>query len=82
MEAIRQKVSAENLREILLTLESYVANSGNFGAAALEMNQHENTIRYRVNKVKSALGMENDNVKFHETVAVAVKLRTLINEKL
>lgn len=82
VEAIRQKVSAENLREILLTLESYVANSGNFGAAALEMNQHENTIRYRVNKVKSALGMENDNVKFHETVAVAVKLRTLINEKL
>ncbi len=62
-------------------MESYVAHSGNFQAAAREMNQHENTIRYRVNKVKSALGMENDNVKFHETVAVAVKLRTLINEK-
>lgn len=80
--AIRQKVSAENLSEILLTMEVYVANSGNFQAAAKELNQHENTIRYRVNKVKTALGMENDNVKFNETVAVAVKLRTLINEKL
>ena len=82
VEAIRQKASVENLKEILMTMESYVAHSGNFQAAAREMNQHENTIRYRVNKVKSALGMENDNVKFHETVAVAVKLRTLINEKL
>lgn len=82
VDAIRQKASVENLKEILMTMESYVAHSGNFQAAAREMNQHENTIRYRVNKVKSALGMENDNVKFHETVAVAVKLRTLINEKL
>ncbi len=82
VDAIRQKVSVENLKEILLTMEVYVAHSGNFQAAALELNQHENTIRYRVNKVKSALDMENDNVKFHETIAVAVKLRTLINEKL
>lgn len=59
-----------------------MARRGNFQETAEIMRQHENTIRYRVNKVKAALNMENDNVKFNETVAVAVKLRSLIGEKL
>lgn len=80
--AIREKVSAENLRETLLTIENFVAYSGSFSETARIMNQHENTIRYRVNKVRAALGMEEDQVKFYETIAIAVKLRTMIREKL
>ncbi|MDD4376698.1 MAG: PucR family transcriptional regulator [Eubacteriales bacterium] len=80
--SIREKVSAENLSEILLTMETFVANSGNYQETASIMNQHENTIRYRINKVKSALDMENDNVKFYETLAIAVKLRILIGEEI
>lgn len=80
--AIRKKVSAENLTETLLTIENFVAYSGNFSETARVMNQHENTIRYRVNKVRAALGMEEDQVKFFETIAIAVKLRTLIRESL
>ena len=82
VEAVREKVSSESLRETLLTMEYFVAFSGNYAEVAAVMNQHENTIRYRVNKVKAALGMENDNIKFYETVAIAVKLRTLIHEPL
>ena len=80
--AIQETVSADNLRETLRTMECFVANSGNFQITAAEMNQHENTIRYRVNKVKAALNMEDDAIKFHETLAIAVKLRTLIGEEL
>ena len=82
VDAVAKKVSSENLKETLLTIENYVANSGSFVETAKVMNQHENTIRYRVNKVKSALAMEHDNIKFNETIAVAVKLRTIINESL
>lgn len=82
VEAISEKVSAENRREFLLTMEAFVANSGSYGETARAMNQHENTIRYRLNRVKSALKMEEDNVRFYETLAIAVKLRTLINEDL
>lgn len=82
VDAVAKKVSSENLKETLLTIENYVANSGSFVETAKAMNQHENTIRYRVNKVKSALAMEHDNIKFNETIAVAVKLRTIINESL
>lgn len=78
--AIRDNVSAENLKEILLTMEIYVANSGDYKATGKIMSQHENTIRYRVNKVKGALNMETDNIKFNETIAIAVKLRILMNE--
>ncbi|MEG0924863.1 MAG: PucR family transcriptional regulator [Anaerovoracaceae bacterium] len=82
VEAIKKHVSAENLAETLMTLETYVANSGSFSKTAAIMNQHENTIRYRVNKVKSALNLENDNIQFNETIAIAVKLRILIGEKI
>lgn len=78
--AIKACCSTENLKEILKTMEVYVANSGSYSDTARIMNQHENTIRYRVNKVKRALNMENDNVKFNETLAIAVKLRTLTDE--
>lgn len=80
VDAIKENVSSENLKEILLTMEIFVANSGDYKTTGKIMNQHENTIRYRVNKVKSALCMENDNIKFNETIAIAVKLRILMNE--
>lgn len=67
---------------MVLTIENYVANSGDFKLTAEQMNQHVNTIRYRVNRVKSALNMENDTIKFNETIAIAVKLRILLNRKL
>lgn len=80
--ALRSKISEESIREVVLTIENYVANSGDFKATAEMMNQHVNTIRYRVNKAKSALGMEDDAIKFHETIAIAVKLRVLLNRKI
>ena len=79
--ALRTKIAEENLPEIILTIEKYVANSGDFKLTAEQLNQHVNTIRYRVNRVKSALHMENDTVKFNETIAIAVKLRILLNRK-
>lgn len=82
VERISEKVSGESLRELLLTVETFVATGGSYNNTAEKMNQHSNTIRYRMNKVKSALDMENDNIKFYETIAIASKLRVLTNQKL
>lgn len=80
--AISEKVSEEALKDLLITIECFVASSGSFSETAEKMNQHVNTIRYRVNKVKEALKMENDTVKFYETIALASKLRILINREI
>lgn len=82
VKALGSKIGRENLKEMVLTVENYVANSGNFKLTATMMNQHENTIRYRINRVKSALNMEEDNIKFNETIAIASKLRVLLGKEL
>ena len=80
--ALSSKIGRENLKEMILTVENYVANSGKFKTTAEMMSQHENTIRYRINRVKSALNMEEDTVKFNETIAIASKLRVLLGREL
>ena len=45
LEALRTKITEENLPEMILTVENYVANSGDFKLTAEMMNQHVNTIR-------------------------------------
>lgn len=81
IEKLSANISAENIEEMLLTIECYVEHKGNFSETAEALSQHENTIRYRINKAKVALEMENDNIKFHETISIASKLRTLIGDK-
>lgn len=82
VDTLRSKIGKENLKEMIITIEKYVANSGNFKLTAQMLNQHENTIRYRVNRVKSVLNMENDTIKFNETIAVVSKLRILLGKEV
>lgn len=79
---LKKNISEESIKDIMLTIETYVAHCGDFEATAKIMHQHVNTIRYRVNKVKFALEMEDDTIKFHETIAFASKLRVLLNRKI
>lgn len=60
--------------EILKTAIAYVENDGNVKKTSEELIQHENTIRYRIHKVKEILGMENANGSFYEQLSIAVKI--------
>lgn len=82
VEAIRLKFSSESACDALHTIETFVANKGSYSETAKALSQHENTIRYRVNRVKEALGLESDNICFHETIALAVKLRMILDSPL
>jgi hypothetical protein len=82
IEMLSKNMNEESIKDMLTTVETYVENHGDFEATAKIMNQHVNTIRYRLNKVKSALEMEDDTIKFHETIAIASKLRILLGRKI
>lgn len=79
-EAVEAKTSREMAGELLNTVELYVENHGDYKKTAEQINQHENTVRYRINRVRSALGMENDLIRFHETISIASKLKLLLDD--
>lgn len=79
-EAVESKTSREMAGELLNTVELYVENYGDYKKTAAQINQHENTVRYRINRVRSALGMENDVIRFHETISIASKLKLILKD--
>ena len=42
------------------------------------LRQHENTVRYRINRVKTLLNMEHDPIRFYEAVGAAVHLHQIL----
>lgn len=75
---IKEKISDDSLTDMLYTVKTYVLNHGDYKKTSKIINQHENTIRYRINKVRSALEMEDDPITFHETISLIVKIEMLI----
>lgn len=73
------KYDEEFHSELLDTIISFVKNDGNYKKTADEFFQHQNTIRYRINKVKSILNMEHNDIKFHESISLAIRISNLIN---
>lgn len=80
LRGISENTSPENCGELLNTAEQYVLQGGNYKRTAEAINQHESTVRYRMNRIRTLLDMEEDIVRFHETLGLAVKLRRLLGE--
>lgn len=64
--------------ELINTIESYLENDGDFKKTSLMLNQHENTVRYRISKAKRILNLENNNFKFIEQVSIALKIKNIL----
>lgn len=67
--------------QLLDTIISFVKNDGNYKKTAEEFFQHQNTIRYRINKVKAILNMENGDIKFYESISLAIRIGILKSNK-
>lgn len=74
-----KKYDKENHSELYHTLESFIFHDGNYKKVAEDLFQHENTIRYRIKKIKSILHMEDSNIRFIENTSIALKVINLIN---
>lgn len=68
------KCSNSNL---MSTLISFVDNDGDYKRVAKLLFQHENTVRYRILKIKSILNLEKSNVEFFEKISIGVKLHKI-----
>lgn len=64
--------------ELLKTAIIYVDNDGDLKQTAKEMYQHQNTIRYRITKIKELLNMQDMNIKFHEQLSLAIKVYKIL----
>lgn len=62
--------------DLFVTLQSYVEQGGNVKKTAEALFQHENTIRYRLNKTKDLLHMDQ-NSSFDAQVCIAVRSHIL-----
>ncbi len=67
--------------ELIKTIEAYLENDGDYKKTAHNLNQHENTIRYKILKAKKILNMENNNFKFIEQISIAMKIKNILNLK-
>lgn len=65
-----EKTYSINLIE---TIAVFLELNGDFAEAAVRLNSHENTIRFRIKKARSLLGLENEPYVFIERVSIALK---------
>lgn len=72
------EIRSGRLKETLL---NYVKNDGDINRTAEDLFQHQNTIRYRVNRVKQLLGFEEENIRFFENISLAYKIHNIINNE-
>lgn len=57
------------------TAEVYVDNGGDLMATASAMNCHQNTIRYRVSKIKELTGKTSvSEYEFYKTLSLAISI--------
>lgn len=64
---------------LLETLISFVNHDADYKKVSSELFQHENTIRYRILKVKSILNLDKSNIEFYEKISIGVKLHRIYN---
>lgn len=66
--------------ELLETISVYLELNGNIAQTAAQMNTHVNTIRFRINKARALLGLEDESYTFIERLGVALKGRRLLQQ--
>jgi len=66
--------------ELLATALKFVENDGKVPETARAMFIHKNTIRYRLNKIKEILRMEDSNLDFLEQLSIAIKLHNIYHQ--
>lgn len=78
---IAVKTTEEGMKDMLLTTRAYVQCNGDFKETARKLKQHENTIRYRINRLRNYLDVEEQPLLFHEIISLAVRIESMLEIK-
>lgn len=65
-------------QDLLKTAMCFIDNDGDFSKTAKKMFLHENSIRYRINKIMEILNLRNKDLMFCEQLSIAVKLHRIL----
>jgi hypothetical protein len=65
--------------ELFNTAIKYIENDGKINETADALFLHKNTIRYRINKIKELLNMEDCEGSFYEQLSISIKLYKIYN---
>lgn len=68
--------------DLIETLRLFFLNNGSYKQTAADLFQHENTVRFRIAKAKSLLGMESDSYRFIKEVSLAIDVLTFTTDKM
>lgn len=64
--SLRHGFGEKDMERVLGTIHAYCRADGSIGRAAERLGIHKNTMNYRMNKIISLLGMENENAFVRE----------------
>lgn len=62
---------------LLETIKAFVLNHGDYKNTAEALFQHKNTVRYRVNKGKELLDLDESYGSFYEQVSLAIRIKII-----
>lgn len=75
-----EQYDSEHRTDLLQTIFKYVESDGDVKKTAQLLFQHENTIRYRLVKIRQLLKIEEENIKFFENLAISSKIHNILNK--
>lgn len=64
--------------DLLTTAEAYVKEGGRIPETSARLFLHKNTVRYRIDKIKTLLGAHHHDLDFYEVLAVAIRLNSIM----
>ncbi len=63
----------KNNVQLIETAQQYIINDGDLKKTAEKLFLHINTVRYRLNKIKEILGLQERNIMFYVQLSLAIK---------
>lgn len=76
------KYDMEHKTGLMETIMSYVESDGDIKRTAQKLFQHENTVRYRLVKIRQLLNIEEENIKFYENLAILTKIHKILRNSI
>ena len=73
---------SENGSVLFATMKEFVLCKGSYTQTASNLNQHENTIRYRINKIRQMFQMEDDPISFYSTISMLTMIDSFYEQEL
>jgi sugar diacid utilization regulator len=80
-QVIISKIIENNKNNMLDTVKKYIQLGGDIKKVAKEMYQHENTIRYRLERLKEILNFTGSDMEFFCELSLAVKIYLIENRE-